>query len=430
MARQPLVYQSCVEDWKEREHRSEPKDAVHGQTPNWDMKTAARVAWASIAVNILLSLLNLFIAFASGSLAVAAEMIHNVVDLAASGAVLAGVKISERKSRAFPYGLYKVENMVAVAVAMLIFFTGYEIAKQAMTATIKPTTVNVWILGGVVLSAVIPLAFSVYELRVGRMLNSPSLMADAHEYRTHMLSSGIVFLALIGQEAGIPLDRYAALAIVVFIAKTGWELLSGGMRVLLDASLEADTLEKVRAIIAAEPAVTTIRSLVGRNAGRYRFLEAEVALHVDNLEKAHAVSQRIEKAIRAKIPHLERVLLHFEPQVRTHLTYAVPLKDAAGSISEHFGEAPYFALVTIRTNDGRIEHQEILANPHTKIERAKGIRVSEWLVSLKTDVVLLREDLQGKGPAYVFADAGVETRMTAAKTLSAAILDQENGSPG
>ncbi|MEN8781573.1 MAG: cation diffusion facilitator family transporter [Desulfobacterales bacterium] len=387
------------------------------------METAARVAWASIAVNILLSLLNLAIAFASGSLAVAAEMIHNLVDLAASGAVLAGVKISERKSRAFPYGLYKVENMVAVAVAMLIFFTGYEIAKQAMTATGKPTTVNAWILGGVVLSAVIPFAFSVYELRVGRMLNSPSLMADAHEYRTHMLSSGIVFLALIGHEAGIPLDRYAALAIVVFIAKTGWELLSGGMRVLLDASLDADTLEKVRAIITAEPAVTTVRSLVGRNAGRYRFLEAEVALHVGNLEKAHAVSQRIEKAIRAKIPHVERVLLHFEPQVRTHRCYALPLEDAAGTISEHFGEAPYFGLVTIRTSDGRIEHQEIRANPHAKIEKAKGIRVSEWLVSLKTDVVLLRENLQGKGPAYVFADAGVETRITAAKTLSAAITD-------
>lgn len=44
-------------------------------------------------------------------------------------------------------------------------------------------------------------------------------------------------------------------------------------------------------------------------------------------------------------------------------------------------------------------------------------------MSLKTDVVLLRENLQGKGPAYVFAEACVETRMTAAKTLSAAITD-------
>jgi divalent metal cation (Fe/Co/Zn/Cd) transporter len=72
---------------------------------------ASRVAWASIAVNIFLSLLNLAIALASGSLAVAAEMVHNLVDLVGSVAVLAGVKISERESQDLPYGLYKVENV-------------------------------------------------------------------------------------------------------------------------------------------------------------------------------------------------------------------------------------------------------------------------------------------------------------------------------
>jgi divalent metal cation (Fe/Co/Zn/Cd) transporter len=101
------------------------------------METAARVAWASIAVNILLSLLNLAIAFASGSLAVAAEMIHNVVDLVASITVLAGIKISARKSRAFPYGLYKVENMVAVAVAMLIFFRTQRLKRPRVYASVN-----------------------------------------------------------------------------------------------------------------------------------------------------------------------------------------------------------------------------------------------------------------------------------------------------
>jgi cation diffusion facilitator family transporter len=386
---------------------------------------ASRVAWASIAVNVFLSLLNLAIATASGSLAVAAEMVHNLVDLVASVAVLAGVKISERESRAFPYGLYKVENVVAVGVAMLIFFTGYEIAKEALLAEGGPTTVNAWMLAGVVLSAIVPLTFSLYEMRVGRALNSPSLMADAAEYRAHVFSSGTVLLALIGQLVGFPLDRYAALVIVVLIAKTGWELLSDGMRVLLDASLDVETLDQVRAIIEAEPGVTEIRSLVGRNAGRYRFLEAEVALRVDDLEKAHAIGQHIEQTIREQVPHVERVLLHYEPRARTHLRYAVPLADADGTLSEHFGEAPFFGLVTVRTADGQIERQEVLANPHAQVEKAKGIHVSEWLVGLKTDVVLLREDVQGKGPAYVFGDAGVETRSTQAATMDKAIAEQK-----
>jgi len=389
---------------------------------------AARVALASIAVNIFLSLLNLAIAAASGSLAVAAEMVHNLVDLVASVAVLAGVQISERKSRTFPYGLYKVENVVAVGVAGLVFFTGYEIAKKALLAEGGPATVNGWMLAGVALSAIVPLAFSFYEMRVGRALNSPSLMADAQEYRAHVFSSGVVFLALVGQMIGVPLDRYAALVIVVLIAKTGWELLADGMRVLLDASLDAETLNQVRAILEAEPTVTEVRSLAGRNAGRYRFLEADVALRVDDLEKAYTVSQRLEQAIREQVPHVERVLIHYEPQVRTHLRYAVPLGDVGGTVSEHFGEAPYFALVTVRRADGLVERQEVLANPHVAIEKAKGIRVAEWLVSLKADVVLLREDVRGKGPAYVFADAGVEMQLTQARSLTQAIAEQRGKS--
>ena len=389
---------------------------------------ASRVAWASIGVNIFLSLLNLAIAAASGSLAVAAEMVHNLVDLIASVAVLAGVKISERESRAFPYGLYKVENVVAVGVAILIFFTGYEIAKEALFAEVGTAVVNGWILAGVAISAVVPLAFSYYEMRVGRELNSPSLMADAQEYRVHVFSSGVVFMALIGQMVGLPLDRYAALVIVVLIAKTGWELLSDGMRVLLDASLDGETLDAVRAIIEAEPTVTEIRSLAGRNAGRYRFLEADVALRVDDLEKAHAASERIAEAIRSQVPHVERVQLHYEPRQRSHLRYSAPLADAGGAMSDHFGEAPYFGLATVRLADGQIERQEVLANPYKDVEKAKGIRVAEWLVSLKTDLVLLKEDVQGRGPAYVFRDAGVEIVLTAESSLSEAIVAQVGAS--
>jgi cation diffusion facilitator family transporter len=388
------------------------------------MKTATRVAWASIALNICLSLLNLVIAAASGSLAVAAEMIHNLVDLLASVAVLVGINLSERKSRTFPYGLYKVENVVAVGVAILIFFTGYEIAREAIFAEATPATVNGWMLAGVVLSAAAPFAFSRYEMRVGRQLNSPSLMADAQEFRVHVFSSGVVLLALLGQLAGFPVDRYAALVIVVLIARTGYELLADGMRVLLDASLDPETLAQVRSILEAEPAVAEVRSVVGRNAGRYRFLEADVVLRVDRLEKAHSLSHRLAETIRQQVPHVERVQLHVEPQVRTHVRYSVPLVDPHGTISQHFGESPYFALVTLRLADNKIEDQQVRANPHHDVVKAKGIRVAEWLVSLKIDEVILREKVQGKGPAYVFADAGVNVRLTQATTLAEAIAGE------
>jgi predicted Fe-Mo cluster-binding NifX family protein len=276
-------------------------------------------------------------------------------------------------------------------------------------------------LGGVVVAAVIPLAFSHFELRAGKAANSPALIADAREYRAHVFTTGIVFAALLAQWFNFPLDRAAALVIVVAIGKTGWDLLSDGMRVLLDASLDPDTILQIRDIITAEPTVAELKWVTGRNAGRFRFVEAEVTLRVRELERAETTTKRIEAQIREAVPYVDRVLIHAEPMERTHLRYAVPLNDPGGTLSEHLGEAPYFGLAIVRLADGAIEQQQVIANPHTGVEKAKGIRVAEWLVAQKVDVVLLKQSLRGKGPTYVFGDAGVEMQETTATTLEEAL---------
>ena len=377
-----------------------------------------RWGWMAIGVNIILSILNLEIALASGSLAVTSEMVHNLVDLMAAVVLLIGLRISQRKSKSFPYGLYKVENVVSVMLSMLIFFTGYEIARDALIGTLGPTTVNPWFLVGIAFSAIIPLIFSHFELRAGRAVNSPSLTASATEYRIHVFTSGIVFVSLIVHYFGLNLDRFAALVVVVFILRTGWELLKDGMRVLLDASLDPETLTQVRQIIESDPATDQINSLTGRNSGRYRFLEAEITFRITDLKKAHDVSLRIEKAIRDKVPYVERVLIHYEPSTPVSRCYAFPLANPNGDLSDHFGEAPYFELVRVKLSDGEITKQEIHQNPFRDLTKAKGIRVAEWLLTQKVDRVILREVIQGKGPAYVFINAGVEVIYTKAISVS------------
>lgn len=106
-------------------------------------KDIERVGWYSISINIFLTLLNLVLCLVSGSLAAVAEMVHNLVDLMASIAVLVGLKLSGGESRDFPYGLYKVENLVAVGIALLIFIAGYEIARQALFGSESVTRVNI-----------------------------------------------------------------------------------------------------------------------------------------------------------------------------------------------------------------------------------------------------------------------------------------------
>lgn len=387
------------------------------------MVEVERVGWYSIGINCFLTLLNLTIALASGSLAVAAEMIHNLVDLMASVAVLVGLKISKRESHDFPYGLYKVENVVAVGIAFLIFLTGYEIARQAIFGLERQTTVNVWILAGVALSMIIPWAFSRYEMRVGRAANSPSLIADAQEYRVHIFSSGVVLVALAGQWAGLPLDRVAALVVVVLVVKTGWELLSDGMRVLLDASIDAETLYEVREIIQSHSAVVNVKSLTGRNAGRYRFLESEIGVRVADLEKAHQLSHVIEESIRQHVPHIERVLIQVEPAQKPVQRVAVSVYNEKGTVSQHFGTAPFFTFIDVRVADGaRLRHQVVI-NPHRMDEKQRGLRVAHWLINEGVDVVISGDDLHEKAPGYVLADAGVTASTSSSNDLETTLKE-------
>jgi predicted Fe-Mo cluster-binding NifX family protein len=165
--------------------------------------------------------------------------------------------------------------------------------------------------------------------------------------------------------------------------------------------------------------------MTGRNAGRFCFVEVGVALRVAETRKAESAVHRIETAVRREVPQMERVLLHVEAPTSPVLRYAVPLNDHSGTVSDHFGEAPWFAFVSLRRAERTVEETRVIANPHVDAPRAKGIRVAEWLVASKVDVVVSREDLGGKGPTYVLRDGGVELRVTAGRALPDVLAEFE-----
>jgi cation diffusion facilitator family transporter len=386
-------------------------------------RTLERMGLFSLLINVGLVGIKLALAALSGSLALAASATDSAVDIFGSLAVLVGLVISKRKTRTFPFGLYKVENLVSVVIAVLIWVAGYEIAKEALASSTSPVKVEWWVLAGTGLTVIIPLLWSIYELRVGREFNSPSLKAEARHYQTDVLSSVIVFASLGASALGLPVDRLGALLVLPFIAKSGWDLLVDGMKVLLDASLGQETLQEVREVIESFPGVKAVDSVVGRNSGRYRFIQADIEVRTSDLERAHRLSERLEEAIKEGVPNVERVVIHYEPQVKTSLTYVIPLEEPAGAISEHLGKASYFAVVEVSAETGNVLHQETIANPYRDQEKQKGLQVAKMLVDKGVDVLLLKEDLAGKGPSYVLADAEAQTRITQASTLSEALRE-------
>jgi cation diffusion facilitator family transporter len=395
------------------------------------MDNGERLALASVLVNILVTGLKYFLGVFSGSLALLADAVHSSADVVSSASIWAGIRISRRKTKRFPYGLYKVENLTALITSAIILLAGYEIVRMVLWAGERVRAARLpYAIFGVIAIALILLSFSRYELKQARKLNSPSLEADAQHLATDLFSSCIILVGLAGTyfQVKLPLDRVAALVIVVLIVRVGVKIAVDAIRVLLDASLDFKTLNTIRDIILETPQVSEINALTGRNSGRFKFIEADLALKVRELEKAHFLASQMERRIKSRVPNVDHILIHYEPIKKDFLVIALPVAEDRVHLSEHFGEAPYFLLLTLKREDGRPREERWLSNPYQGVEKGKGIKVSEWLVGLGIDEIIAAKSFAGKGPFYVFSGNEVEMRQTNGRNLNE-IKESLIGSP-
>jgi len=389
-----------------------------------------RVAGYAFVLNLFLAGMKAMLAFFSGSLSITASAIDSATDAVASLVIYGGVRLSTKKTRSFPLGLYKLENVASVLIAIFIFIAGYEIVVSIFSSAQKTPAISLPFVGLLALATILTYLFGRYAIIMGRKTQSPTLVAEGRHRQVDVLSSLVVLVAAVlgyleidWSVWGITIDQMGACLILVFIARAGWELLSDGMRVLLDASIDFATLDQIQKIIKKEPLVDQITTLTGRNAGRFQFIHAGVTMKTQHLEKAHQVSEQLEKKIREQIPHIEKITILYEPQQRAHIRIALPLADENGMISSHFGEAPWFGMVHVQRTDQTITRQEIVKNPHADTETAKGIRVAEWLVDFGVDHVGMKEDISHKGPSYVLANGGVQTHLVSSENLRQAVAE-------
>jgi len=83
-------------------------------------------------------------------------------------------------------------------------------------------------------------------------------------------------------------------------------------------------------------------------------------------------------------------LIHYEPIRKEVLRYAFPTEDKEGRLSEHFGKAPYFVLVTVRASDGEVLDRQVFPNEFLDVPKGKGILVSEWLAHNGVDFLYIK----------------------------------------
>jgi predicted Fe-Mo cluster-binding NifX family protein len=201
-------------------------------------------------------------------------------------------------------------------------------------------------------------------------------------------------------------------------------IMRDAIKVLLDATLDYATLDEIRKILENHPDVTRVVSLGGRSSGRYIFVEATLRMDTRLLQDAHEIIVHLEEEILDRQPNIDKLLIHYEPEHKDLLSVAVPIDvpenevpDESVKLSDHFGEAPYFAIMLKDHGNKKASIMDYLKNPFVDLERRKGVKVAKLLAEQGVDEVITRVDLEGKGSGYALEALQIDASVTDANTL-------------
>lgn len=281
--------------------------------------TKSGAAGLSIASNSLLILLKIAAGILTGSIAILAEAIHSLLDLAAAIIAFISVRMADKPADKFhPFGHGKVENISGVLEGGLIFVAAgiiiYEAVKRLITDTVIEF-IEVGI-GVMAVSIVVNLIVSRHLIKVSRSTDSIALEADARHLTTDVWTSLGVLIGLVAVRlTGLSLfDPVIALIVALLIIKAAYDVTRKSFLGLIDTRLPKAEEEKIISLIMEHAGqLVSIHKLRTRKAGSQRHIDLHLVMPKNvSVEEAHRMCDHLERHIKTKLSNTS-ITIHVEP---------------------------------------------------------------------------------------------------------------------
>jgi len=372
--------------------------------------------------NITLFIFKLIFGIITNSVALQADAFDSMTDIVMALTALIALLFTRKKpNEKFPYGYYKLENIISLFISLFIFFTAYNIVIQSVTnisalfsGQLRVIYSSPLIFLFLILSLSISLFIALYLKKISKRTRSPIIESEAREKLFDCLISSSVIISFVGALWNLNfLDSIIALIIAVFIFKGGYDIFLISTKTLLDAVINFDKRTELIKTIEEYPMVKSLESIQVRSYGKYVFMQADILLKKDmTLSQIRALKDTLSNKIKAEFPEIFKVILLAYAQEKKMLKIAVPVSDNEGlnsKIFDHFGESPYFAFLELQ--DGSLLRLEVVPNKFINEAKRKGILISDWLSAAKIDKLYLIKELK-KGPQLVFNNSLIEVEIT------------------
>jgi cation diffusion facilitator family transporter len=300
----------------------------------------ARSTWVSVAVNLLLSSVQISIGIFARSQSLVADGIHSLSDLVADFVVLFASHHSKKGAdEDHPYGHQRFETAASLALGLLLLGVGVGMLWSATGKLGAPGTiaevhiVALWVALGALIAKE---SLFRYMLAVAKRVKSGMLVANAWHARSDAASSLVVGIGIAGNLLGYPMaDPVAALIVGFMVGKMGWNFAWDALHDLMDRAVDDAEVQAISQTLLETPGVRGLHDLKTRKMGDMIVVDAHIEVDAAiTVEAGHDIAVNA----RNRVMQHHRVLnlmTHVDPQHRPDLDHApvpaaVPLPHLAG----------------------------------------------------------------------------------------------------
>jgi len=279
---------------------------------------AKKSTLVSVAVNLALTVSQVFAGLLSGSQGLVADGIHSLSDLVADFVVLfANHHSAKDADEDHHYGHQRYETAASLFLGISLLVVGLGMLWSAGHKIVNPiaaSQISILALYVALGSLAAKEILFRYMLAVAERVRSSMLVANAWHARSDAASSLVVSVGIVGALFGFPiLDSVGALVVGLMIVRTGWSFSWDALNDLMDRAASEEEHQHIEKIILSTEGVLGCHDLRTRKMGDMILVDVHIEVDANaTVQVGHDIALAAANQVKVKLPVLN-VMTHIDP---------------------------------------------------------------------------------------------------------------------
>lgn len=293
------------------------KNSENTENPKIRQKYGTLSSIVGIICNVLLFLIKYAMGTLSHSISIVSDAFNNLSDCAGCLVTLLGYKMASKPAdKNHPFGHGRMEYLTSLIIAALIIFVGIELLKNSVEKIINPVEIrfSFAVLISLVFSIAVKLWMAVFNVELGKKINSSVLTATAKDSKSDVIATSATLITLIcSLFTALPVDGVMGLLVSVFILKSGYDIVKDTVDELLGKPADPEIINHIKEYVLKNDKIIGIHDLIIHSYGPGNMIgscHVEVKSN-ESFTEVHDIVDSIEREIHNNLNIL--MTIHMDP---------------------------------------------------------------------------------------------------------------------